>query len=119
MKNKTKKITNDDIANAITGNGNVAVLETEKKTKSNLQKSPPGFLRQWKVLLHNDDKNTKQYAFESLLEVTPLKENEAKVCIKEVEESGVGLVLTTHKERAELYQEQLESKGLVSTIEPD
>ena len=28
------------------------------------------------------------------------------------------MLLVTHKERAELYQEQFESKGLTVTIEP-
>ncbi len=36
----------------------------------------------------------------------------------ELHETGVALLLTTHKELAELYKEQFQSKGLVVTIEP-
>ena len=51
-------------------------------------------------------------------ELTPLNEQEATLRMKEADDSGVALILTTHKERAELYQEQFTSKGLVVTIEP-
>jgi hypothetical protein len=37
----------------------------------------------------------------------------------EADKTGVALLLTTHKERAELYKDQFESKGLTVTIEPD
>ena len=36
----------------------------------------------------------------------------------EANQSGLSLLLVTHKERAELYQEQFQSKGLTVTIEP-
>ena len=39
--------------------------------------------------------------------------------LKVAVETGVALLLTTHKERAELYKDQFESKGLVVTIEPE
>jgi len=38
--------------------------------------------------------------------------------LEEADKTGVALLLTTHKERAELYQEQFTSKGLTVTIEP-
>jgi ATP-dependent Clp protease adapter protein ClpS len=52
------------------------------------------------------------------MELTTLKEQDAKLRTKEAHETGVALLLTTHKERAELYKDQFESKGLVVTIEP-
>ena len=72
----------------------------------------------WKVLLHNDDKNTHLFVVSSIVELTPLNEQEAKQRMMEADKTGVALLLTTHKERAELYQEQFQSKGLVVTIEP-
>ncbi|MFN8523987.1 MAG: ATP-dependent Clp protease adaptor ClpS [Chloroflexota bacterium] len=36
----------------------------------------------------------------------------------EIHTSGASIVATTHKERAELYQEQLAGRGLRVTIEP-
>ncbi len=82
------------------------------------KKSPPGFLPPWKVLLHNDDKNAFEFVIATVVELTPLPQQEAEVRTKEANDSGVALLLTTHKERAELYQDQFQSKGLVVTIEP-
>jgi ATP-dependent Clp protease adaptor protein ClpS len=69
------------------------------------------------VLLHNDDKNEVRFVVKTIVELTPLNELDAKARTEEAHESGVALLLTTHKERAELYMEQFESKGLTVTIE--
>ena len=54
----------------------------------------------------------------TVVSLTPLNEDAARVRTIEAHETGVALLLTTHKERAELYKEQFQSKGLVVTIEP-
>lgn len=82
------------------------------------RRKPPQPLPPWKVLLHNDDKNDMPFVVATIVELTPLKEQEALLRMKEAHETGVALLLTTHKERAELYQEQFQSKGLTVTIEP-
>lgn len=87
------------------------------KKPSPVQK-PPQPLPPWKVLLHNDDVNDYLYVVESILELTPLKEQDAILRMKEADESGVALLLVTHQERAELYRDQFTSKGLTVTIEP-
>jgi ATP-dependent Clp protease adapter protein ClpS len=69
-------------------------------------------------LLHNDDKNSVDFVIHTIVELTPLNENEAKQRTKEADKTGLALLLVTHKERAELYQEQFTSKGLTVTIEP-
>jgi ATP-dependent Clp protease adapter protein ClpS len=68
--------------------------------------------------LHNDDKNEFGFVIVTVMELTPLGEQEAKNRTNEANETGVALLLVTHKERAELYMEQFESKGLTVTIEP-
>ena len=70
------------------------------------------------MLLHNDDVNDFGYVIDTIMSLTSLGEQEAKQRTKEADQSGVALLLTTHKERAELYQEQFQSKGLTVTIEP-
>ena len=85
------------------------VAESEEKTEE-----PPLF----KVLLHNDDVNTPQYVVETIVALTTLNEQDATIRMKEADTTGVALLLTTHKERAELYKDQFESKGLTVTIEP-
>jgi ATP-dependent Clp protease adaptor protein ClpS len=95
--------------------GNAAVKE---KPKEKGKPTPPQPLPPWKVLLHNDDKNDMLYVIESIVGLTPLNEQAAVLRMKEAHDTGVALLLVTHKERAELYQEQFTSKGLVVTIEP-
>jgi ATP-dependent Clp protease adaptor protein ClpS len=91
--------------------GNVA-------TKVRPQQKPPQPLPPWKVLLHNDDKNTIDHVISSIVELTPLNEQDALDRTKEAHETGVSLLLVTHRERAELYLEQFQTKTLSVTIEP-
>ena len=90
----------------------------KRAVKKAPQKKPPGMLPPWKVLLHNDDKNDIHFVVLTIVELTTLNEQEAKVRTQEADKHGVSLLLTTHKERAELYKDQFESKGLTVTIEP-
>jgi len=82
------------------------------------KRKPPQPLPPWKVLLHNDDKNEFPFVIKTIVELTPLNEQDATQRTREANDTGVALLLTTHKERAELYQEQFQSKGLVVTVEP-
>ena len=99
-------------------NSGTATAKPKRSPRKTPQKVPPKPLPLWKVLLHNDDKNDVEFVILTVMELTPLGELEAKQRTKEADESGVALLLITHKERAELYQEQFTSKGLVVTIEP-
>ncbi len=58
------------------------------------------------------------FVIRTVMELTPLKEQEALLRTTEAHRTGVALLLVTHKERAELYQDQFQSKGLTVTIEP-
>ena len=55
---------------------------------------------------------------DTIMELTPLTKQDATLRMDEADKTGVALLLVTHKERAELYKDQFESKGLVVTIEP-
>jgi ATP-dependent Clp protease adaptor protein ClpS len=89
------------------------------KPKSQPKKRPPGLMPQWKVLLHNDDKNDITFVVVTVMELTHLNEQDAVQRTLEAHKTGVALLLTTHKERAELYKDQFTSKGLTVTIEPE
>ena len=80
---------------------------------------PPVFkpLGQYKVLLHNDDVSELMAVVRSIVEIVSLATEQAFRVVAEAEQTGVSLVVVTHLERAELYQEQLQSKGLTVTIE--
>ncbi len=71
------------------------------------------------MLLHNDDVNSIDFVIVTIVELTPLNEQDADLRATEADKTGVSLLLVTHKDRAELYQAQFESKGLTVTIEPD
>jgi ATP-dependent Clp protease adaptor protein ClpS len=70
------------------------------------------------VLLHNDDKNDVGYVVKTIVELTHLKEQDATLRTTEADKTGVSLLLVTHKERAELYLDQFQSKSLTVSIEP-
>jgi ATP-dependent Clp protease adaptor protein ClpS len=89
-----------------------------RKRRRKPRQKPPAPLPPWKVLLHNDDVNSFQYVLATIVELTPLKPEDAFRRMMEAHETGVSLLLTTHKERAELYRDQFQSKGLTVTIEP-
>lgn len=95
-----------------------AAIKPKRASKTKPKKTPPRMLPPWKVLLHNDDKNDTVYVEETIVELTPLKVQDARLRMLEAHETGVALLLVTHKERAELYLEQFQSKGLIVTIEP-
>lgn len=111
---KEKEATEGGEAASDTG----AAVKAKPSQKKKPARKPPSHLPPWKVLLHNDDKNDMPSVVMAIIELTPLKEQEAILRMKEAHETGVALLLTTHKERAELYKDQFESKGMTVTIEP-
>ena len=76
-------------------------------------------LPKWRVILHNDDENYMDDVVEAITTLTPLKQAEAVLKTKLAHQSGSALLLTTHRERAELYVQQFASKQLTTTAEPD
>ena len=82
-------------------------------------KKPPKQLPPYKVLLHNDDVSEFEYVILTICRITTLSPQEADLRAQEAHRTGVSLLLVTHKERAELYQEQFTSAKLTVTIEPD
>jgi len=59
-----------------------------------------------------------EYVIATLVELTPLNATRAYSVTMEAHTTGVALVLVTHRERAELYRDQFQSKRLTVTIEP-
>lgn len=90
-----------------------ATAVKERTTPPKVDQLPP-----FKVLLHNDDVNEMGYVVRTLMELTPLDKGRSTEVTLEADSRGVALVLVTHKERAELYQQQFKSKMLTVTIEP-
>jgi len=100
------------------GKGATATAKPKRAAKPAPKQKPPQMLPPWKVLLHNDDKNEVGFVVITIVELTTLNEQDARQRTEEAHKTGVALLLTTHKERAELYKDQFESKGLTVSIEP-
>jgi ATP-dependent Clp protease adapter protein ClpS len=72
----------------------------------------------WAVLLHNDDVNEFGFVARAVVEFARLNPNDAVSKTIEAHQEGVALLVVTHRERAELIQEQFQTRGLTVTIEP-
>lgn len=79
--------------------------------------APTETLPPWNVLLHNDNDNEMGFVIESLCRFVRLSVPAATRCTMEAHKKGVSLVLSTHREHAELVAEQLTSLKLTVTIE--
>lgn len=71
----------------------------------------------WKIILHNDDVNTAEYVVNKVQEITKLKEEIAVQKVVEADREGQALLLTTHKEKAELLVEMFDSCKITVTME--
>jgi ATP-dependent Clp protease adaptor protein ClpS len=72
----------------------------------------------FRVLLHNDQHNDMVFVVESICDLTPLSAQRAAAVMMEAHRTGVAHMLTTHRERAELYVEQFQTRRLKVTMEP-
>ena len=96
-----------------------AAPSKQAKREKKPAKRPPEQLPPYKVLLHNDDVNEFDYVINTVRKIAALAKEEAILRVLEAHKTGVSLLLVTHKERAELIQEQCTSASLTVTIEPD
>jgi len=96
-----------------------AVKETPARPKHKPERGPVKELPRWRVLLHNDDVNEFEFVIRTVFELTPLGIRESAQRTMEAHKRGLSLLLVTHRERAELYQDQFRSKHLKVTIEPE
>ena len=88
------------------------------KTAPSPRRDKPGELPPWRVILHNDPVNAMDVVVEAIVAITPLTRSEALRCMWRAHTKGRSLVLSTHRERAELYREQFKRRKLTVTIEP-
>lgn len=76
------------------------------------------FYPNYRVILHNDDSVAAEYVVVVLNEVMGYSETKAVSIMMEAHTTGKGeVIVVTSEEHAEHYSEQLNSKGLTTTIE--
>jgi len=97
-----------------------AVGTAEAPPKRKTKPAPPkqDQLPPFNVVLHNDDVNSMEHVIKAIVAITPLTLEVAVRKMLEAHTRKRSLLLTTHKERAELYRDQFKSKKLTVTIEP-
>ena len=119
---------NDQLANSETNqsnqrdvdqpaDGGTATVKPKRKPRtspSRLDKMPL-----WKVLLHNDDDSLMEDVVAAIQQIVKMKYVPAMQHMLEAHQRGISLLCVTHREHAELIQEQFETKLLTVTIEPD
>jgi ATP-dependent Clp protease adapter protein ClpS len=103
----------DELTNERRGGTATATRTHARPGPPRMDKMPP-----WKVLLHNDDVNDIGYVVDTILELTALTPQMALLRMLEAHHAGLSLLVTTHREYAELLQEQFQSRRLAVTIEP-
>jgi ATP-dependent Clp protease adaptor protein ClpS len=97
-----------------------AVADAEPAVSTETKPAPPRLdkLPPYRVLLHNDDVNDMLWVVDALAELTPLNREQAVEVMLRAHTRGLSQVLVTHRERAELYVDQLRTRKLVATAEP-
>jgi ATP-dependent Clp protease adaptor protein ClpS len=73
----------------------------------------------FKVLLHNDDKNSMDHVVKALEQVFRFGLPECERIMREAHRNGVALCTIEPLEQAELHRDQLESFSLIATIEAE
>lgn len=76
-------------------------------------------LPRWRVLLLNDRVNHMGRVVEVVVKVVRLTPPVATERMLEAHRTGVSVLVTTHREHAELLVEQLRSARLLATAEPE
>lgn len=90
-------------------------------TKPSTKPAPPKVdrLPPWRVILHNDDVNDVGYVVETIIELVHVNPRQALLCTLTAHRTGLSLLVCTHREKAELLQDQFKCKALTVTIEPE
>jgi ATP-dependent Clp protease adaptor protein ClpS len=79
----------------------------------------PTHLPLYRVLLHNDDKNTMDHVVKALKRVFRFGQAECERIMLEAHRNGRALCAIEPLEQAELHRDLLLSYSLISTIEPE
>ncbi|WIA40077.1 hypothetical protein OEZ86_013492 [Tetradesmus obliquus] len=95
-------------------NPTITTPNIEKGTESSKKKPPI-----YKVMLHNDNYNRREYVVKILLKtVEGLTVDDAVNVMQEAHETGVAMVVACAQDKAESYVESMRLNGLIASMEP-
>lgn len=92
----------------------VASRPRTKPAPPKVERLPP-----WRVILHNDDVNEVGFVVETIIELVRVNPRQALLCTLTAHRTGLCHLVSTHREKAELLQDQFKTKALTVTIEPE
>jgi len=87
-----------------------SIVAPEKKVSPS-KKGKPAQLPPYNVILLNDDDHTYEYVIEMLKAIFAYPDEKGFQLAKEVDKSGRVILMTTHRERAELKRDQIHAYG--------
>lgn len=90
----------------------------EKNTVQENQTKPKNAPK-YRVLLHNDDGVSAELVVRCLMSICQLSETQAISVMMTAHTTGIGLIKVCDIEPAEFYCDQLKSKGVPCSIEPE
>lgn len=93
------------------GGGIATVTRTKASTRTQRKRAKPRHQGPWNVILMDDDFHTFGYVISMLQEVFKHDEKHAIQIAKHLHQDGRAICFTTHRELAELKQEQITSFG--------
>ena len=105
-----KKKTSEPAAGSGSGGGAAATQakpKTQSKSKDKVEELPP-----YHVVLLDDDDHSYEYVIEMLRSVCGHPAEMGYKLAQRVDADGRAIVLTTHKEKAELKRDQIHSYGV-------
>lgn len=86
----------------------------EESTKEKVEEA---FEKGWNVIVWNDPVNLMTYVVHVFMKVLGFNRQKATKHMLEVHQLGKSIVATETRERAELYHQQIQSHGLMVTLE--
>lgn len=89
-------------------------ISTKKNTDTKKELLP-----KYRVFLHNDDYNVMEHVIVSLVKVFRISVVEATTLMLEAHKGGTALCRVEPYEPAEFHRDQMQSLGLVASIEPE
>lgn len=94
---------------------NTEVLpELDEKTQEKVKEA---FEKNWNVIVWNDPVNLMSYVVFVFMKVLAFTREKATLHMLQVHHQGKSVVATETREKAELYHQQIQARGLMVTIE--
>jgi ATP-dependent Clp protease adaptor protein ClpS len=94
--------------------GGSAVATPQKASPS--KKPKPAQMPPYHVILLNDDDHTYEYVIEMLKVLFAFPDEKGFLLAKEVDREGRVILMTTHRERAELKRDQIHAYGVDTRV---